>query len=242
VIQVDGLVKRFAGASVVTAVDGISFHARRGEVFGLLGPNGAGKTSTLRVLATLLPPDAGTVTIAGHDVVREPTAVRSQLGYLATTTGVYGRLTVREFLTYFARLQRVSRPAARADALIEELALTDFADVRCDRLSTGNRQKASIARALVHDPPVLILDEPTAGLDVLVAQTFLALVERAKADGRCVVYSTHVMSEAERLCDRIGILHRGRLFACDTLPALRERTGEHYLERIFLKVIGENGA
>ncbi|MBA2319570.1 MAG: ABC transporter ATP-binding protein [Deltaproteobacteria bacterium] len=239
-IEVEGLVKRFAGSSVVTAVDGVSFRANRGEVFGLLGPNGAGKTSTLRVLATLLPPDGGTVRVAGHDVVREPARVRAQLGYLSNSTGVYGRLTVAEFLVYFARLQGVSGPAARAARMIDELALAEYANVRCDRLSTGNRQKVSIARALVHDPPVLILDEPTLGLDVIVAQTFLALVERAKAEGRCVLYSTHVMSEAERLCDRIGILHHGRLFACDTLEALRERTGEHYLERIFLKIIGEN--
>jgi sodium transport system ATP-binding protein len=239
-IEVAGLTRRFAGASVVTAVDNLSFQARRGEVFGLLGPNGAGKTTTLRVLATLLPPDAGTVRVAGFDVVRDPAAVRANLGYLSASTGVYGRLTVEEFLVYFARLQRVPDPKGRAARQIEDLALGEWRRVRCDQLSTGNRQKVSIARALIHDPPVLVLDEPTSGLDVVVAQAFLALVERARADGRCVLYSTHVMSEAERLCDRIGILHHGRLFACDTLEALRAQTGEHYLERIFLKIIGEN--
>ncbi len=238
-IEVHHLVKRFAAAEVVTAVDDVSFEARPGEVFGLLGPNGAGKTTTLRMVATLLTPDAGSVSVAGHDVVKAPERVRASLGYLSTSTGLYGRLTAREVLLYFARLQGVAQPVQRVDALIERFGIGPFASTRCDRLSTGMKQKVSIARAVVHDPPVLILDEPTTGLDVLVAQTFLEFVEEARQQGKCVVYSTHIMSEAERLCDRIGVIHRGHLYACGTLQELRERTGEHYLEQIFIALVRE---
>lgn len=237
-IRARDLVKRFAADSeVITAVDHVSFDAVAGEVFGLLGPNGAGKTTTLRMLATLLTPDEGSAEIAGHDVQTEPDAVRRSIGYLSTSTGLYGRLTARELLTYFAQLQGIASPAERVDQLMEQFEITDYANKRCDSLSTGMKQKVSIARALVHDPPVLILDEPTAGLDVIVSQTFLQFIESARDDGKCVLFSTHVMSEAERLCDRIGIIHSGRLLDIGTLDELRERTGERYLERVFIELV-----
>ena len=206
-------------------------------MFGLLGSNGAGKTTTLRMLSTLIRPDEGTASVAGHDLHENPEGVRASIGYLSTTTGLYDRLTAREFIDYFGRLQGVPNPQARTDALLDRLDIRRFADVPCGNLSTGMKQKVSIARAIVHDPPVLILDEPTTGLDILVAQTFLEFIEEARDDGRCVIFSTHIMSEAERLCDHIAVIHRGRLQAVGTLEALREQTGEHYLERIFIDLV-----
>ena len=237
----DGLVKVFPGPQPVRAVDGVSFSALPGEVFGLLGPNGAGKTTTLRMLVTLLTPDAGRASVAGHDVVSQPDAVRASVGYLATTTGVYGRLTAFEMIETFARIQGVDTPRKRAEELIERFDLSDYRDQRCARLSTGNKQKVSIARAIVHDPPVLVLDEPTTGLDVLVAQTFLGFVEEMREAGKCIIYSTHIMSEVERLCDRIGVIHHGRVLAAGTQAELSELTGEEYLDRVFLALV-ERGA
>jgi sodium transport system ATP-binding protein len=229
--------KRFYAPEPVDAVQGVSLVGRAGEVVGLLGPNGAGKTTTLRMLVTLITPDRGTVTVDGIDAGQDPAAVRARLGFLSASTGLYGRLTAREMIHHFAVLQGVSEPKARTEALIERFDISGFADQRCDRLSTGQKQKTSIARALVHDPPVLILDEPTLGLDVLVAQTLLQFVEEARDQGRCVIYSTHIMSEAERLCDRLAIIHDGRVLAFGTLAELQERTGRHYLEDVFLALV-----
>lgn len=236
-VVLDDLHKRFYAPEPVDAVQGVSLVGRAGEVVGLLGPNGAGKTTTLRMLVTLITPDRGTVTVDGIDANQDPAAVRARLGFLSASTGLYGRLTAREMIHHFAVLQGVSEPGARTEALISRFDITDFADQRCDRLSTGQRQKTSIARALVHDPPVLILDEPTLGLDVLVAQTLLKFVEEARDQGRCVIYSTHIMSEAERLCDRIAVIHGGRVLAFGTLAELQERTGRHYLEDVFLALV-----
>ena len=236
-IAVDQLSKRFYDPEPVVAVDGVSFTCADGEVFGLLGPNGAGKTTALRILATLLAPDGGTAHLDGHELRADPEGVRRSIGYLSANTGLYGRLTCREMIHYFARLQDVEEPARRTEELIERFGLGPFADRRCDRLSTGNKQKVSIARAIVHDPPILIFDEPTTGLDVMIAQTVMEFIEGARAAGHCVLYSTHIMSEAERLCDRIGILHRGRILAIGSLEELREATGERYLESIFLQFV-----
>lgn len=236
-IRVDGLRKEFSSPVQVTAVDGVSFEVGPGEVLGLLGPNGAGKTTTLRMLATLLKPDGGSASIAGYDLLTEPGSVRRSIGYLSASTGLYARLTARELLHYFANIQGVARPKDRVEAAIEQFELGAFADRRCEHLSTGMRQKVSIARATIHDPPILILDEPTSGLDVLVAQTLLSFVEDARSRGRVIVYSTHVMSEAERLCDRIAIIHKGRILEIGTLDALRAQTGQHYLEAIFIALV-----
>lgn len=223
----------------VHAVRNVSFAAEAGEVFGLLGPNGAGKTTTLRMLATILSPTSGSASIAGHGITTEASAVRSSIGYLSGDTGLYARLTPREVLRYFARLNAYPEHAlgARVDSLIERFGMEAFAGVRCDRLSTGMRQKVSIARAVVHDPPVLILDEPTAGLDIIVAEGLLRFIEDARAAGKCVLFSTHIMREAERLCDRIGILHEGELLAVETFAGLQERTGKRYLEEIFVDLV-----
>ncbi|MCB9687924.1 MAG: ATP-binding cassette domain-containing protein [Alphaproteobacteria bacterium] len=236
-MEVEGLVRRYLSPEPVVAVDHVSFSVAPGEVFGLLGPNGAGKTTTLRMLATLLRPDEGRASIAGHDVVTDPEGVRRALGYLSGSTGLYGRLTAREMLLYFARIQRLPDPRRRVDELMARFGIDAYADQRCERLSTGMKQKVSIARAALHDPPVLILDEPTAGLDVLVAQTFLEFVEQMRDAGRCVLFSTHIMSEAERLCDRVGVIHQGRLLAVGTVPELLERTGERYLEQAFVRLV-----
>ncbi|MCB9794005.1 MAG: ABC transporter ATP-binding protein [Alphaproteobacteria bacterium] len=236
-ILVEDLAKTFFRPEPVAAVDGVSFRCDPGEVFGLLGPNGAGKTTTLRILSTLLRPDAGRAVVAGHDVTEAPEAVRASIGYLSTSTGLYPRLTPRELLRSFAALQGVSDPKGRAEAMLARFGVLDFADARCDQLSTGMKQKVSIARALVADPPVLILDEPTTGLDVVVAQDFLAAIREARDEGRCVLFSTHIMSQAERVCDRVGILHQGRLLAVGTLDELRERAGAKHLEDIFIRLI-----
>ncbi|MCB9676439.1 MAG: ABC transporter ATP-binding protein [Alphaproteobacteria bacterium] len=237
-IEVDALVKVYPGHPPVRAVDGVSFEARRGEVFGLLGANGAGKTTTLRMLVTLLSPDGGTARVNGHDVRTAPEAVRGSVGYLSVTTGLYERLTPREMLVSFGRMQQIADPVGRAEQLIARFGIGAFADQRCGRLSTGMKQKVSIARALVHDPPVLILDEPTVGLDVLVAQTFLEFVETAREEGRAVLYSTHIMSEVERLCDRVAIIHEGRIVAATSVAALVAEHGT--VEKGFVATV--NGA
>ncbi|MFN0150926.1 MAG: ABC transporter ATP-binding protein [bacterium] len=223
----------------VHAVRGVSFEARAGEVFGLLGPNGAGKTTTLRMLSTILAPTSGRASVAGHDIAASPAAVRASIGYLSGDTGLYGRLTPREVLRYFGRLNAYPDRElnTRVDELVERFSMESFASVRCDRLSTGMRQKVSIARAVVHDPPVLILDEPTAGLDIIVAEGLLRFIQEIRDAGKCVIFSTHIMREAERLCDRIGILHEGELLAVETFGELQARTGKRYLEEIFVDLV-----
>ena len=236
-IDVRDLRKRFYTPEPVDAVAGISFSCQPGEVFALLGPNGAGKTTALRMLSTLLSPDEGTATLNGHEVRDAPAAVRASIGYLSTTTGLYKRLTAREMIRYFAVLQGVEDPDARTEHLLDQLGIRAFEHQRCDRLSTGMAQKVNIARAIVHKPPILILDEPTNGLDVLVARDFLAFIEKARDDGYCVLFSTHIMSEVERLADRVAILHRGRILADDTLDGLREQTGEQWLGDVFARLV-----
>lgn len=225
----------------VVAVDAVSFECVSGEIFGMLGPNGAGKTTTLRMLATILSPTSGTAVLNGYDVNLEARDVRGSIGYLSGETGLYARLTPRETLRYFGRLNRY--PKEKLDARVEELVdlfeMREFGGVRCEKLSTGMKQKVSIARAVVHDPPILIFDEPTAGLDILVADALLTYIETCRAQGKCVVFSTHIMSEAERLCDRIAIIHRGRIRGVGTLEELRRDTGERFLEKIFLSLVRE---
>ena len=237
-VVVDSLVKAFGATA---AVAGLSFEVAPGEIYGLLGPNGAGKTTTLRVLAGILRPTAGQVRVVGRDVGGDPLAVRRHLGFLTNTTGLYPRLTGRELLRYFGRLHGLGRDAAaaRIAALATALDLPPFFDRRCEGLSTGERQRLSIARAVLHDPDVLVLDEPTAGLDVL-ASRFLRDFVRAERDrGKAVVFSTHYLAEAELLCDRIGLLHRGRLLAEGTPAALRAAAGgAPSLEEAFLRLVG----
>jgi sodium transport system ATP-binding protein len=223
----------------VVGASGVSFRVAPGEIYGLLGANGAGKTTTLRMLATLLAPTEGTALVAGHDVVAEPGLVRANIGFLAAGTALYARLTPRELITYFGRLNGMEGPAVRARivSLADELDMHAFLDRRCDALSTGMKQKTAIARTLVHDPQVMIFDEPTLGLDVMTARAIVRFVRECRARGKTVVYSTHVMSEAEKLCDRIGIIDGGRILCEGTLPELRASTGETDLEECFVKVV-----
>lgn len=223
----------------VVAVDSVSFECVEGEIFGILGPNGAGKTTILRTMATILEPTSGTALLNGYDVRDEPQSVRGSIGYLSGETGLYGRLTPREILRYFGQLNRY--PEEKLDPRVEELIdlfeMREFAGVRCEKLSTGMKQKVSIARAVIHDPPILIFDEPTAGLDILVADALLTYIEECRGAGKCIVFSTHIMSEAERLCDRIAILNRGAILDIGTLEELRTRSGERFLEKIFLALV-----
>jgi sodium transport system ATP-binding protein len=240
-IEARQLVKRFYDKKrgAVCAVDGVSFTCRPGQVYGLLGANGAGKTTTLRILATILAPTEGTAVVAGYDVTKEPRNVRSSVGFLSTATALYGRLSAREMVEYFARLHGLEETVLqrRIDELFGRLEMNDFRDRRCDKLSTGMKQKVSIARTLVHDPVVMIFDEPTLGLDVMAARTIVRFIRECRDCGKTVIFSTHVMSEAEKLCDRIGIIHGGKLLAEGTLSELRERYGPRDLEDIFVKVV-----
>ncbi|MSQ01475.1 MAG: ABC transporter ATP-binding protein [Myxococcales bacterium] len=234
-----GLRKSFVDAEgkPVLAVDGVSLEVRSGEIVGLLGPNGAGKSTTMRMLATLIAPDAGSARVAGHDVAVAPAEVRRSIGYLSASTGLFGRLTPREVLVYIATLQGCKDAEARAEALLDRFDIRRFSTVPCDRLSTGMKQKVSIARAVVHDPGVLIFDEPTSGLDVLVAQDLFSFLEDARARGRCILYSTHIMGEAERLCDRVVVIHGGVVLATGTVAELRARTGRDRLEDVFVQLV-----
>jgi sodium transport system ATP-binding protein len=241
-ITVCGLSRTFSDPKRGTrlAVDDVSFEVHAGEVFGLLGPNGAGKTTTLRMLATLLKPSSGTATLNGYEVTREPQKVREQIGFLSGDMGLYGRLTPLEILDFFGKLNGMDdvRRRRRIQELIETLDMKDFAGVRTDKLSTGMKQKTAIARTILHDPPVLILDEPTSGLDVPTARTIEATIVAAKKAGKCVLYSTHVMEEAEYLCDRIAVISDGKLKMTGTMEQLRAATGKQRLREIFLELLG----
>ena len=222
----------------IRGADGVSFRVEPGRIYGLLGANGAGKTTTLRMLATLLKPTSGTAVVAGYDVVREPDKVRANVGFLAASTALYDRLTAREMISYFGRLNGLDEASLRARVrlLADELEMHDFLDRRCEKLSTGMKQKTSIARTLVHDPQVMIFDEPTVGLDVMTARSIVQFVRECRGRGKTVIYSTHVMSEAEKLCDVVGIIHEGALRAEGTIDELKARTGETDLEECFVKI------
>jgi sodium transport system ATP-binding protein len=228
----------------VTAVADVSFTCRPGQIYGLLGANGAGKTTTLRLLATLLKPSSGTATLAGHDSVTAAEQVRANVGFLAASTALYGRLTAREMITYFGRLNGLAEVAIRAriKVLADELDMHEFLDRRCEKFSTGMKQKTSIARTLIHDPAVMIFDEPTLGLDVMTARAIVKFVRECRNRGKTVIYSTHIMSEVEKLCDIVGIIHGGRLVAEGTVPELRARFGEQDLEEVFVKAVGGEAA
>ncbi len=223
----------------IRGADGVSFRVEPGRIYGLLGANGAGKTTTLRMLATLLKPTSGTAVVAGYDVVREPDRVRANVGFLATSTALYARLTAREMITYFGRLNGLGEPALRERMrlLADELDMHDFLDRRCEKLSTGMKQKTSIARTIIHDPQVMIFDEPTLGLDVMTARSIVRFVRECRGRGKTVIYSTHVMSEAEKLCDVVGIIHEGAIRAEGTVAELKERTGEADLEECFVRIV-----
>ena len=240
-VTADNLVKTFPrpDGGDKRAVDGLSFRVGAGQIYGLLGPNGAGKTTTLRILSGLMAPTSGTAVLAGHDVGTQPREVKRVLGFLTANTGLYQRLTARELLAYFGELHFMPRAQARkrADELIEWLGIGGFAELRCGALSTGQKQRVNIARALVADPPILILDEPTLGLDVLSNRIILEYIRRERDKGKTIILSTHYLDEAETMCDTIGLLFDGRLVAEGDIEQLRNKSGEQRLSDIFLKMI-----
>src|ERR1700720_870450 len=241
-IEACSLSKRFHDKKrgEICAVENVSFTCRPGSIYGLLGANGAGKTTTLRMLATILEPTDGTAIVNSFDVIEHPEKVRANVGFLSTATALYPRLTAQEMVEYFGRLNGLDEPTLkkRIDEIFLRLNMNDFRDRRCDKLSTGQKQKTSIARTLVHDPPVMIFDEPTTGLDVMTARTIIGFIADCRDRGKTVIFSTHIMSEVERLCDHIGIIHGGKLLEEGTLTELRAKHNEHNLEEIIVKVVG----
>jgi sodium transport system ATP-binding protein len=225
----------------VHAVADATLHCRAGEIYGLLGPNGAGKTTTLRCLATILTPTAGTAFINGHDLTKDPEAVRRDIGFLSANTGLYARLTPRETLRFFGSLHGMSGGAleARVEEVLRLFDITSYADRPNDRLSTGMKQRVGLARAVVHDPPVLILDEPTTGLDPIVSHTVEQAVIGLARAGKCVLFSTHLLEQAEEMCHRIGVIGHGRVLAEGTIPDLCARTGTKSLRRAFFALLGQ---
>ncbi|MDO5504944.1 MAG: ATP-binding cassette domain-containing protein [Pseudoxanthomonas suwonensis] len=243
-IIAEQLRKTFPGkgkkAAPVIAVDNVSFEARDGQITGLLGPNGAGKTTTLRMLYTLMRPETGKVLVDGIDTVADPHAVRRVLGVLPDARGVYKRLTARENIAYFGELHGLSKEviAERTAVLARALQMEDFLDRQTEGFSQGQRTKTAIARALVHDPKNVILDEPTNGLDVMTTRGLREFLRQLRGEGRCVIFSSHIMQEVAALCDRIVIISKGQAVAAGTADELRQRAGEENLEDAFVKLIG----
>ncbi|MBI5092247.1 MAG: ATP-binding cassette domain-containing protein [Candidatus Hydrogenedentes bacterium] len=241
-IQSENLRKVFHASRgrTVEAVRGATFSVAAGEIFGLLGPNGAGKTTLLRMLGTIITPSSGHCWIAGNRTDLATDEVRHHIGFLSGNTKLYGRLTARELLRYFGRLYGMPDPAIakRSEELAAMLGMGEFMERRCDTLSTGQSQKVSIARVLLHDPEVLILDEPTLGLDIMTSTTILDFILDAKRRGHCIIFSTHYMSEAELLCDRVGLIYNGSLLAIGTKQELYEATGTDNIQAAFLAMVG----
>jgi len=239
VIKAEGLHKVFVDArgEEVHAVRGLSFEAHRGEILGILGPNGAGKTTLLRMLASIIQPTEGRASVCGFDVVREPDEVKRRIGFLSGNTKLYARLTAAETVRYFGRLTGLDDETIRrrTDSIFASLNMETIRDRRFEKLSTGQKQKVSVARTLIHDPEVLVLDEPTAGLDVIASRAIVSLIREAKAQHKTVLLSTHYMTEAEELCDRVALLHEGLFLAVDTLDRLVEDAGTTSLNEAFLR-------
>lgn len=238
--------KKTRSTKRIDAVKGISFEVRPGEIYGLLGPNGAGKSTTLRMIAGLMQPTAGSIQVCGLDSQREPEKARAKMGYLSTDINVYGRFTPRELLRLFGEFQGVDPRVAerRGLYLLEKLQLADFADVKMEGFSSGQKQKVGIARALLHDPKVVIFDEPTTGLDVLTAKSVLDLLRVMKTEGRSVIVSTHVMPMVEEVCDRIGIIFDGELHGDAPPREVLDHWGVRTLDEVFFQLAArtEGGA
>ena len=221
------------------ALDGINFDAMPGQIFGLLGPNGAGKTTALRILSTVLKPTYGTAIVNGYDVTEDPALVRHQIGFVSCNTAIYDRMTAWEMVKYFGRLygMKEDKLQIRMESVFEKFQMNDIRNVLGSKMSTGMQQKVSIARAIIHDPPVLIFDEATSGLDILVAREVLNTIEKLRDNGKCILFSTHIMSEVNRLCDRVAVMHRGRILDNGELDELAEKHGESDVEELFYKLV-----
>ena len=240
-IQVDRLTKNYLDKArgIVPAVRDVSFDCNYGEVIGLLGPNGAGKTTTLRMLATVLKPSGGTAYVADCNVESQPLEVRKRLGFLTGGTGLYGRLTPVEILRFFGSLHEMPPELIRerTETLVRIFEMESFQNSHCDRLSTGQKQRVNLARTLLHDPPVVILDEPTAGLDIFSSKTILDFIRASKTQGKCILFSTHYMTEAEWLCDKVAVIHEGLILGFDTIPSLQAQTGTQNLVDVFFHLV-----
>jgi sodium transport system ATP-binding protein len=243
-IEVTNLTKSFSDLrrGHVVALEEATFNVQPGEVFGLLGPNGAGKTTCLRILSTVLRPTGGVARVAGFDVSTHPVEVRARIGFMSNNTGVYDRMTAWEMVEYFGRLYGMEedRLQERIRELFTTLQMLDYKDMLGSKMSTGMRQKVSIARTIIHDPAVMIFDEPTSGLDVLVARAVLQAIASLKSQGKCIIYSTHIMREVEKLCDRIAIIHRGRILAIGRLDELLASHEQPDLEELFFDLISQD--
>jgi len=242
-IKVQSLVKEFIqkDGTSFRAVDEVTFDASNNEIVCLLGVNGAGKTTTMRILSTIFKPDSGKAEVEGYDVVTEADKVRENLGFLSGDTGLYQRLTPREFITYFGRLYGVPEGMIenRIREMSEILDMNEFLDKKIEFLSSGMKQKVSIARSIIHNPPVMIFDEPTAGLDILTSRNIVSFIRDCRNQGKCVLFSTHIMREAERLADRIVMIHKGRVLKQGSLVEMREETNLSDLDDIFIYYINQ---
>jgi sodium transport system ATP-binding protein len=238
-LQVLNLVKEFG---TFRALDGVSFQAKSGEIFGLLGPNGAGKTTAMRIISSAMLPTSGTAKVMGYDVLKQTREASMHLGVLTEEAGLYGRLTSLENLTFYGRLYGLSREQVndRIEELSELLDMGEYINRNTEGFSKGMRQKIAIARAIIHDPSVLLLDEPTAGLDVGSARTIVDFIKSESRKDRVIVLSTHLMNEAEKICHRFGIINKGKMVAIGTLEELQEKAGRENLEEIFLKLVGDS--
>lgn len=239
-VQTHDLVKHYPDpkGATVRAVDGVSLVAQPGEIVGLLGANGAGKTTLLRMLSTVIQPTSGSASIHGYDVVKNPEDVRRSIGFMSNSTALYGRLTAREMLEYFAGLYGLknAQRKQRVDDVIDLMRIGEFADRLCDKLSTGQKQRVSIGRCILHDPPVLFFDEPTSGLDVIMGQEVMKFIEGTREQGKTVIYCTHIMSEVERLCSKVYVLHGGTIRGVGSVDEIKTLAEESTLERAFLKL------
>jgi sodium transport system ATP-binding protein len=233
--------KQSGGVTSVKAVDNVSFECKPGRIFSLIGPNGAGKTTALRIISTILKPTSGFVTVAGHDVVNQAREVKRSLGFLTGSTGLYARLTPNEVVKYFADLNGVDKTTfeRRRDELFTLLGMHDFSKKRIGKLSTGMRQKVSICRTIIHDPDVVVFDEPTSGLDVITAANIIELIKRCKAEGKTVIFSTHIMSEVELLCDDLAIIHKGRILQSATYEEFKRSMKADSLVGEFIRIVEE---
>jgi sodium transport system ATP-binding protein len=226
----------------VRAVDQVNIECKPGRVFGLLGLNGAGKTTLMRLLSTTLKPSSGTAKVAGYEIIQEPEKVKEKIGFLSSDTGLYRRLTAEETVTYFGRLNNIGEKElkTKVDEIFQTLDMNEFRQTRVDKLSTGMKQKVSIARTFVNNPEVLILDEPTLGLDVVTSRSIIESIRESKKASKCILFSTHIMWEAEKLCDDIAIIHKGKILEVGSLNQLQAKTGLKELDDIFVNIIGSN--
>jgi sodium transport system ATP-binding protein len=247
-IKTSGLTKVFSAKGrsdkkrgEIRAVDQVTIECKPGKIFGLLGLNGAGKTTLMRLLATILKPTSGTALVRGYDILKEPEKVKKEIGFLSCDTGLYPRLTAEETVAYFARLNGMEEDEIKkkTEEIFEKLEMNEFKDRRVDKLSSGMKQKVSIARTIIHNPDVLILDEPTLGLDVITSRHIIDFIKRSKEENKCVMFSTHVMHEAEKLCDEIAIIHRGEILEVGNLEELQDKTHLKELDDIFVRIVGE---